>query len=232
MTSAAEWPIVGTPVDPEGTDRLFFTEQEWSTIEAATARIIPTDRDPGAREARVVRFIDRFLSGIGYVYAAADGTGFLKMSGKRADAWRARISELQALYRQGIRQLDADSRERCGSNFVDLSEGQQDQVLKHVAGPPPCGPANLEGWTSAEVRGASGVAFFFSVLVAHTRQGFYSDPIYGGNLNFTGWSVIGFPGPESLKHTMDGTYSIKDYYVQDYDWNDLIPQLKKTQAAS
>jgi gluconate 2-dehydrogenase gamma chain len=232
MTNAAEWRIVGVPVDPDATDRLFFTEHEWNTVEAATARIIPTDHDPGALEAEVVRFIDRFLSGIGFIYAAANGSGFLEISGKRADAWRARIFEMQTLYREGLRELDGEARALCGSKLVELNDDEQDQVLKQVAGPPPSGPANLEGWTSSEVRGASGVSFFFSVLVAHTRQGFYSDPIYGGNRNFVGWSVIGFPGPRSPKHTMDGTYSIKDYYVQDYDWNDLIPQLRRVQAAS
>jgi gluconate 2-dehydrogenase gamma chain len=66
---------------------------------------------------------------------------------------------------------------------------------------------------------------FFPALVAHTRQGFYSDPIYGGNRDGIGWKVIGFPGPKSLKDTMDGTYSLREYYVQEYDWNDLVPQL-------
>ena len=32
----------------------------------------------------------------------------------------------------------------------------------------------------------------------HTRQGFYADPIYGGNRDRVGWQVIGFPGPASL----------------------------------
>src|SRR3954470_3453341 len=75
MTSKRDWEIL--PNSAAGEDRLFFDEAEWQLVEAATARIIPTDDDPGAREANVVRFIDRYLSGVDYVYASADGSGFL-----------------------------------------------------------------------------------------------------------------------------------------------------------
>src|SRR6266481_3102779 len=40
----------------------FFTPEEAAEIEAITARIIPTDDSPGAREAGVVYFIDRSLA--------------------------------------------------------------------------------------------------------------------------------------------------------------------------
>jgi gluconate 2-dehydrogenase gamma chain len=41
----------------------FFTRHEYATIDAATARFFPTDDTPGAREARVVEYIDRLLAG-------------------------------------------------------------------------------------------------------------------------------------------------------------------------
>ena len=40
---------------------------------------------------------------------------------------------------------------------------------------------------------------FLPLLAMHTRQGFYADPIYGGNRDRVGWQVIGFPGPRSLE---------------------------------
>lgn len=46
MTSKADWPVMGSPVDHESNKPLFFEQHEWETIEAATARIIPTDHDP------------------------------------------------------------------------------------------------------------------------------------------------------------------------------------------
>jgi gluconate 2-dehydrogenase gamma chain len=35
---------------------------------------------------------------------------------------------------------------------------------------------------------------FFNVVRAHTIQGVFSDPFYGGNANFIGWDLIGYPG--------------------------------------
>ncbi|GII25973.1 gluconate 2-dehydrogenase subunit 3 family protein [Planosporangium mesophilum] len=234
MTSMADWPVVGVPADPGSDERLFFDDHEWDTIEAACARIIPTDHDPGAREAGAVRFIDRYLSGIDYVYAAADGSGFLRMSGKLADAWRARIADLQATYRQGVRDLDAGARERFGSDFVSLSDTDRDAVLEQLSGAPKPAPVALTGDggnPTIQVYAFDDGLAFFDALVAHTRQGFYGDPVYGGNAGRVGWRVIGFPGPESLKDTMDGTYSVRGYYVQDYDWRDLIPHLRGADAS-
>lgn len=228
MTNMAEWAISRLDQLPGPDERLFFNDHEWETIEAATARIIPTDQDPGAREAGVVRFIDRYLSGINYIWAAADGSGFLQLAGKHAESWRVRIARFQQLYRDGIREVDSLARSQSGADFKDLEDAQQDAVLESLSGELKPSPLSREP-------DASGGAFqmgafddhgtFFPALVAHTRQGFYSDPIYGGNRDGIGWKVIGFPGPKSLKDTMDGTYSLREYYVQEYDWNDLVPQL-------
>jgi gluconate 2-dehydrogenase gamma chain len=217
--SQAEWRVAARSAT-EGEQPLFFTAAEWAVVEAATARIIPTDHDPGAREAKVVRFIDRFLSGIDYVYAAADGSGFLDMDGKDAEAWRLRVAERGQVYRRGIAALEALSRSRSGRGFAELGETEQDAVLEELSGrskpkrvtpdadddrsggggPPPTNqPVDDEGLG------------FFDLLVFHTRQGFYADPVYGGNADFIGWQVIGFPGPASLADTMDGTYTTVDY---------------------
>ena len=40
----------------------FFTPEQVAEVDAMTAQIIPTDHTPGAREARVVAFIDRALT--------------------------------------------------------------------------------------------------------------------------------------------------------------------------
>jgi gluconate 2-dehydrogenase gamma chain len=230
MTSKADWPVINSPVDHESDTRLFFNQYEWETIEEATARIIPTDDDPGAREAGVVRFIDRYLSSVDYIYASADGGGFLKIEGKEVDAWRERMVEMQETYRQGIRKLDESSHEKFGSVFKDLSDEKQDEILVDLSGRPK--PEHMKFDTSGEhntfLQGTFDEGLdFFSALVLHTRQGYYSDPVYGGNKDFVGWKVIGFPGPKSLADTNTLKYSVKDYYIQDYDWADLIPYLKE-----
>lgn len=224
----AHWRTIGSPLTDDVEGPLFFTDHEWFTVEAVAARIIPTDRDPGATEAGVVRFIDRYLSGTGYVYAAADGSGFLELAGKDAEAWRARMSDMQRTYRAGLRNLDAIAVERAGSPFVGLGSVDQDAVLEQLSGRPKPGPVVLGQSESAGAfqMGAFDEGLgFFDAIVAHTRQGFYSDPVYGGNRDRVGWTTIGFPGPASLAATMDGTYSLRDAFVHDYAWHELVPHL-------
>jgi gluconate 2-dehydrogenase gamma chain len=232
MTLKANWEVVGSPIDPDSDERLFFTDHEWETVEAATARIIPTDGDPGAKEARVVVFIDRYLSGIGYIFAAADGSGFLKLTGKFADAWRSRMYDMQRTYREGLRHLDTIANEEAGQDFKALAEQDQDRVLEIVSGGPK--PTRVTLGVSDSVGTFLQGVFdqglpFFDALCLHTCQGFYCDPVYGGNRDQVGWKMIGFPGPKSLKDTMDGTYDTHAYFEPEYDWNDLIPHLAEQQ---
>lgn len=83
----------------------FFTAEQAAEIEAMAAQIIPTDDTPGAREARVVHFIDRTL------------TTFARTS--------------QPLYTQGLADLQAQSKQRFpnASRFSALTSEQQIQVL-------------------------------------------------------------------------------------------------------
>ena len=66
-----------------------------------------------------------------------------------------------------------------------------------VAGFAPVEPALQQ--TNAEIE-----LDFFPLLALHTRQGFYADPIYGGNKDRVGWKLIGFEGPESLRRNARG----------------------------
>jgi hypothetical protein len=37
-------------------------------------------------------------------------------------------------------------------------------------------------------------AQFFNMVRTHTLQGTFGDPYYGGNANFVGWDLLGYPG--------------------------------------
>ena len=37
---------------------------------------------------------------------------------------------------------------------------------------------------------------FFNTVRTHTMEGMFADPIYGGNKDFAGWRLIGFPGAQ------------------------------------
>lgn len=208
--------------------RLFFDEHQWATVEAAMARIIPTDDQPGAREAGTIRFLDRYLSGIDYVYAKPDGSGFERLEGKRAGAWRQRVDALRGKYVEGIEELDRRSRARFDKDFVELPEDRQDEVLAEMERPEqqkdlekaqvttgygaPPEPAMQQTSTEIELD-------FFPVLALHTRQGFYSDPVYGGNKDRVGWRLIGFEGPESLAETHAGRYTTRPFFAEEQiDW--------------
>jgi gluconate 2-dehydrogenase gamma chain len=201
----------------------FFDEHQRATVEAAMARMIPTDDTPGAREAGTIDFLDRYLSGIEFVYAKPDGSGFEKLEGKRALAWEQRIAALRDAYVRGIEELDKRSRDMFGSDFVTLADDQQDQVLTEMERP---ARQQEEQVAHDQVLGAfappepalqqSMVEMgldFVPLLALHTRQGFYADPIYGGNRDRVGWQVIGFPGPESLADVHTGRYSVLDYFA-------------------
>jgi gluconate 2-dehydrogenase gamma chain len=230
MSSKADWKTILEPVDPNSNEPLFFSPHEWDTVEALAARIIPTDHDPGAKEARVIVFIDRYLSGINYVFASADGSGFLEMDGKHAHSWRARISELQQVYRQGVIDVDSESQAIFGAPFLDLDVDSQDAVMVKISGSPKPASVNLgttePSTTFFQFSSDDGLPFW-PALCLHVKQGFYADPVYGGNKDRMAWNIIGFDGPKSLKDTMDGTYTTADKFVSDYDWGDLIPVLKE-----
>jgi gluconate 2-dehydrogenase gamma chain len=203
----------------------FFDAHQRATVEAAMARMIPTDDTPGAREARTIEFLDRYLSGIDFIYAKPDGSGFERLEGKRADAWRQRIDILRARYVAGVDALDRTAHERFAAGFAELADAQQDEVLRALEGAAGSGQeAELERarmqlygapvevalqQTSAEVD-----LDFVPLLALHTRQGFYADPIYGGNHDRVGWNLIGFPGPESLAEVHSGRYSTLAYFAE------------------
>ena len=195
----------------------FFNQHQRATIAAAMARIIPTDDAPGATEADCVEFVDRYLSGIEYIYARPDGSGFESLTGAVARGWAQRIEILREKYVAGVEALDSAARARFGAGFAELETDRQDDILRALeqagtqsasaGGAPGEGPALQQTLTETELE-------FLPLLVMHTRQGFYCDPIYGGNKNRVGWDVIGFPGPKSLNEVFTGRFSTLPWFAK------------------
>lgn len=214
--------------DPQPSEEAagtFFNAHQRATIEVAMARIIPTDDQPGAREARTIDFVDRYLSGLGFIYAKPDGSGFEKLQGKRADAWKKRIDIIRAKYVEGVKELDRRSQSQFGSDFMRLSTEQQDCILAGMEYPALQNETRAEEAKSVEPAlqqtNAEIDLDFFPLLALHTRQGFYADPIYGGNKNQIGWKLIGFHGPESLAETHAGRFSTLPFFAeQQIDWEE------------
>jgi gluconate 2-dehydrogenase gamma chain len=201
----------------------FFDPHQRETVAAAMARIIPTDDRPGAREAGTIDFLDRYLSGLDYIYAKPDGSAFEKLNGRRAQAWQQRLDILRDKYIHGIEELDRRSGALFAADFADLTGEQQDRVLTELEQ-----PARQVDEDLTEAQNRAGFApvetplqqtsvevelDFLPLLALHTRQGFYADPIYGGNRDRVGWDLIGFPGPASLADVHSGRYSVVEYFA-------------------
>ncbi len=199
----------------------FFDPHQHDTVAAAMARIIPTTDTPGATEACAIDFLEGYLAGTDRIYAKPDGSGFETLTGRRADAWRQRVEILRSTYVEGIIDLDRRSEAEYGAAYVDLDAEQQDRILTSIERPGEGSALN----TAQSVSGYAPVEpalqqasveislSFLALLALHTRQGFYADPIYGGNRDQVGWKAIGFPGPSSLAEVHTGRYTVFEYFA-------------------
>lgn len=202
----------------------FFTDEQRAVVAAMMSRIIPTDEDPGAAEAGTIDFVERYLSGVDYIYAKPDGSGFRQLEGKKLDAWKYRIETLREKYRTGIEHVERLSQEKFGAGFASLAPEQQDEVLVHLERHgsdeknPVDEPQEDISGSSIEIElqmSREDIDFdFFPLVITHTRQGFYADPIYGGNKDRIGWKHIGFPGPESLEEVHSGRFSTLAWFSE------------------
>jgi gluconate 2-dehydrogenase gamma chain len=160
---------------------LFFTDDERNFISAATARLIPEGEDgPGAVTAAVPFFIERQLAGS---FGAAE-TWYMQgpwQSGKPEQGYQLSYTPAR-LYRIAIRDIDDYCRRTLQQPFRALTAAQQDQVLHGLES----GDVKLDSVPSDA---------FFTMLWQNTQEGYLADPMYGGNRNFAGWKLIGFPGP-------------------------------------
>lgn len=159
----------------------FFTADEASTIEAAVDRLIPPDeRGPGGKDAGCAVYIDRQLAG---PYGSSAGLYMRPpfMPGVATQGYQSPETPA-ARYRAGLAALaDYVKSNFAGKAFRDLAPADQDKVLSGLEK----GSIALKGAKSAE---------FFTLLLQGTQEGFFADPIYGGNRDMVGWKLIGFPG--------------------------------------
>lgn len=125
----------------------FFSPSDGIEMESMVGRIIPADETPGAAEAGGLYFIDRAL------------TTFDQAK--------------QPLYNQGLRMLQAKTREIFpnATKFSALAPAEQTEVLTAIE-----------------------KTEFFTLVRQHTIIGFLADPVHGGNRDRIGWKLIGFEG--------------------------------------
>jgi gluconate 2-dehydrogenase gamma chain len=123
--------------------------------------------------AIVARIIPADENGPGALEARADRFIDRALSGA--------LKSQRSAYSSGLAAVEAYAQASKGRAFTRLSPAEQDEALTEIQN------NRATGFT-----GASGQ--FFNLVRTHTIQGTFSDPFYGGNDNFIGWELIGYPG--------------------------------------
>jgi gluconate 2-dehydrogenase gamma chain len=93
-------------------------------------------------------------------------------------------ADQQEFYRHGLTQLEAHCMAAYAKPFRNLTPAQQDETIAALEQ----GKSNAFSWPAARA--------FFNTVHRHTMEGLFSDPVYGGNRDFTGWRLVGFPGAQ------------------------------------
>lgn len=166
----------GQPYQPR-----FFTGQEWAFILAATAQLIPDDElGPGAVACGIPEFIDRQME-TPYAHGA-----LWYMQGPFHPQMPAELGYQQKLtpremYRFGIAGTNAWSQKNLGKRFEQMAVEEQITLLHQL---------EADQVPMDEMQSS----LFFSQLLKNTKEGYFADPIYGGNRQMAGWKMLGFPG--------------------------------------
>jgi gluconate 2-dehydrogenase gamma chain len=177
---------------------LTLTETEHAFVVAAADTLIPADElSPSGSECGVATFIDRQLAG-------AYGSGArLYRDGPFAKAKPEFGYQLplnpREFFRAGIAAANEWSRKTYGKDFDRLPGADREAAMKAMEN----GKAEFSGFDSR---------IFFNALLDISMEGFFADPIYGGNRDMAAWKMVGYPG-------LPATYrdDIKKYLGKKYD---------------
>ncbi len=159
----------------------FFTPAEGRVVEAIVDRIIPPDPDgPGAKDVGCAVFIDRQLAGpFGQAQGLYDAGPFVQ--GTKEQGPQSRLDPATQ-YRGALKGIEAHCAEHFGGrSFVDLAAADQDSVVGAIE----AGTLPMADIVTKD---------FWTMLLKNTRQGFFADPVYGGNRDMAAWTWLGFPG--------------------------------------
>jgi len=197
-TQARPQPVAAVPASAAPETWLTLNPTEAEFLKAAVDTIIPADElSPSGSDCGVAVFIDRQLAG-------AYGTGArLYRQGPFPKAKPELGYQLELnpreFFRAGITAANEFTRKTYSKDFDRLSEPDRITALKAIDE----GKAEFPGFSSR---------MFFNALLQITMEGFFADPMYGGNRNMAAWKMVGYPG-------LPATYKddIKTYFGKKYN---------------
>jgi hypothetical protein len=170
----------------------FLSEAELAIIAAAVDRLIPPDDAgcPGAAAAGAHEYVDMLLGAFTFdpprIFAGGPFSGrwggdagfgnWLPLGPMEELAWRTRIEGSDGRPERefngevlGLQQMYRDGIAALGADFADVDGEEQDTRLTAVP----------------ELK---------RLLYQHACEGMYGDPVYGGNRDEVGWTMIGWIG--------------------------------------
>lgn len=183
---------------PDAEPLLTLTQTEHAFFVAAADTLIPADNlSPSGSQCGVATFVDRQLASAygGGARLYRDGP-FPK--GKPELGYQLPLNPRE-FFRAGIAAANEWSRKTYGKDFDRLGEADRETALKAMES----GKAEFAGFSSR---------MFFNALLDISMEGFFADPIYGGNRDMAAWKMVGYPG-------LPATYreDIKKYFGKKYD---------------
>jgi gluconate 2-dehydrogenase gamma chain len=173
---------------------IFFNREEAAFVESAVARLIPADAKwPGALEAGVANYIDKQLAGAWGAGERLYRSGPWR-PGTPSQGYQLPLTPAE-LFRTALAAINKEL-SSAGTPFARMTSEQQDAYLRHLEN----GEKDLGG-VPAEV--------FFAHLWQSTLEGFFSDPVYGGNRDMVAWRMVGFPGAYASYYELVDQHGIK-----------------------
>jgi gluconate 2-dehydrogenase gamma chain len=196
--AAADAAAIEANAAPQPEPLLTLTETEHAFLVAAADAFIPADElSPSGSQCGVVAFIDRQFAG-----AYGNGARLYRdgpfPKGKPELGYQLPLNPRE-FFRAGIAAANEWSRKTYGKDFDRLAAADRDAALKAME----AGKAEFSGSSSR---------MFFEALLQIAMEGFFADPVYGGNRDMAAWKMVGYPG-------LPATYreDIKKYFGKKYD---------------
>jgi gluconate 2-dehydrogenase gamma chain len=184
--------------EPQGL--LTLNAAEAAFLAAAADTLIPADElSPSGSDCGLVTFCDRQL--------ASDWGGGARMyrsgpfrKGKPEHGYQLPLTPRE-FFAAGIAATNAWTRKAHGKDFDGLSPADRAAALKELES----GKAQLVDFNGRQ---------FFGALYNLVMEGFFADPIYGGNKDKISWRMIGYPGLPALYANLIEDYRDKRYRVE------------------
>jgi gluconate 2-dehydrogenase gamma chain len=176
----SQTPTPAAAAPAAGEAHLTLTATEAAFLSAAYDTFIPADNmSPSGTDCGLVTYIDRQLAG-----AWGNGARFYRggpfLQGKPEHGYQLPLTPRE-YFAAGIKAANAWTRKTYGKDFDRLAPEERDAALKAMEG----GKAEFPDFNSKP---------FFELLYQSAMEGFFADPIYGGNRNKVSWRMVGYPG--------------------------------------